>query len=169
MLTPKRLAVVFVFFCLIQAPGGAVASSGKDSPAAEVNHESASGRGEGNVLRFAVHVSKMGKMDPHFAAGSQDRTLADLVFNGLLRYVPGNAPAIEPDLAAEMPIPRTSDGRQIWTVKLRKGVMFHPTPVTPSYELTADDVIFSFTKAAAAKTSAYAGDYDGIRVKKLDD
>lgn len=53
----------------------------------------------GHVLRFGVHVSAMGRMDPHFAAGSQDRALADMVFNGLLRYAPGNAPRIEPDLA----------------------------------------------------------------------
>jgi MarR-like DNA-binding transcriptional regulator SgrR of sgrS sRNA len=52
-----------------------------------------------NILRFGVHVSEMGNLDPHFAAGSQDRALADMVFNGLLRYQPGGAPQIEPDLA----------------------------------------------------------------------
>jgi len=34
-----------------------------------------------NVLRFAVHVSSMGTMDPHYAAGSQDRAFADMVFS----------------------------------------------------------------------------------------
>ena len=121
-----------------------------------------------NILKFAVHVSKMGKMDPHFAAASQDRTFADMVFNGLLRYKPGNAPAMEPDLAAEMPILNTAKKRQTWTVKLRKGVKFHPGPMTPSYELTADDVIFSFSKAANPEKSAYAGDYDGMVVNKID-
>ena len=32
-------------------------------------------RRPGNVLRFGVHVSAIGKMDPHKAAGSQDRAL----------------------------------------------------------------------------------------------
>ncbi|WDP89592.1 MAG: hypothetical protein HUN04_07610 [Desulfobacter sp.] len=121
-----------------------------------------------NVLRFAVHVSKMGQLDPHFAAASQDRTLADMVFNGLLRYTPGNAPAIEPDLASEMPQLKMDQGHQVWTVRLRRGVMFHPGPMTPSYELTADDVVYSFAKAADPKRSTYAGDYEGMTVGKID-
>ena len=76
---------------------------------------------ERNILRFGVHVSGMGKLDPHFAAGSQDRALADMVFNGLLRYQPGNAPKIEPDLALSLPEFKMVDGRQVWTVNLRKG------------------------------------------------
>ena len=75
----------------------------------------------GKILRFGVNVSEMGNMDPHFAAGSQDRALADMVFNGLLRYQPGNAPNIEPDLAAYVPGFDMIGGRQVWTVKLRKG------------------------------------------------
>ena len=56
-----------------------------------------------NVLKYGVNVSSIDNMDPHFAAGSQERTLADMIFNGLLRYQPGEAPKIEPDLASEMP------------------------------------------------------------------
>ena len=121
------------------------------------------------ILRFAVHVSDVGKLDPHFAAGSQDRSVADMVFNGLLRYEPGNAPHIEPDLATGMPELSMEKGRQVWQVTLRKGILFHKGPMTPSYELTADDVVYSFNKAAADKRSAYAGDYEGIRVRKVDD
>lgn len=121
-----------------------------------------------NILRFAVHVSGMGKMDPHFAAGSQDRAFADMVFNGLLRYKPGDAPALEPDLAARMPQLTMENNRQVWTVVLRRNVMFHPGPGTPAHELTADDVIYSFAKAADPKLSAYAGDYLGISVEKQD-
>jgi ABC-type transport system substrate-binding protein len=94
----------------------------------------------GHVLRFGVHVSAMGRMDPHFAAGSQDRALADMVFNGLLRYAPGNAPRIEPDLAERMPEFKMRGGRQIWTVHLRRGVMFHDGPGAQAYEMTAEDV-----------------------------
>ncbi len=121
-----------------------------------------------NILRFGLHVSAMGNLDPHFAAGSQDRAFADMVFNGLLRYVPGNAPKIEPDLAAKMPAFRMEHGKQVWTVTLRKGVIFHSGPSTPSYELTIDDVIFSLNKSADKKFCAYAGDYAGITLKKLD-
>lgn len=121
-----------------------------------------------NILRFGVHVSAMGTLDPHFAAGSQDRAFADMVFNGLLRYIPGNAPKIEPDLAARMPEFRMENGSQVWTVTLRKGVYFHAGPKTPAYELTVDDVIYSLTKSGKKQFCAYSGNYGGISLKKLD-
>lgn len=121
---------------------------------------------ERRVLRFGVHVSEMGKLDPHFAAGSQDRACADMVFNGLLRYQPGNAPKIEPDLAADIPEFEMVGGKQVWTVNLRKGVMFHVGPDMPAYELTADDVVYSLQKSANRETCAYAGEYAGMQVEK---
>jgi peptide/nickel transport system substrate-binding protein len=114
------------------------------------------------VLRFGMHVSEMGKMDPHFAAGSQSRVFADMVYNGLLRYQPGMAPAIEPDLAERMPEFKMVAGKQIWTFHLRKGVMFHPSPQTAAYELTAQDVVFSLRKSADQRSCAYAGEYAGM-------
>lgn len=121
---------------------------------------------DNNVLRFGLHVSAMGSLDPHFAAGSQDRAFADMVFNGLLRYQPGNAPKIEPDLAEFMPVFRMEEGKQIWTVILKKGVMFHGSPGLPAYELTADDVIFSLAKSASKKFCAYSGNYAGMTLFK---
>ena len=120
------------------------------------------------ILRFGVHVSEMGNLDPHFAAGSQDRALADMVFNGLLRYEPGNAPTIEPDLAENIPGFEMIGGRQVWTVKLRKGVLFHPGPETAAYELTAEDVVFSLQKSAHREYCAYAGEYEGMTVIPVD-
>lgn len=122
----------------------------------------------GNVLRLGIHVSKIGKMDPHFAAASQDRLMADMLFNGLLRYVPGNAPKIEPDLASTMPTFEMIDGKQVWTFKLRKGVMFHPGPETESYELTADDVIYSLNKSADSQFCAYSSEYADMVFKATD-
>ena len=121
-----------------------------------------------NVLHFGVHVSEMGSLDPHFAAGSQDRALADMVFNGLLRYQPGNAPVIEPDLAEAIPDFKMVDGHQVWTVKLRQGVWFHAGPGVAAHELTADDVVFSFQKSADPEFCAYAGEYAGLTVVAVD-
>lgn len=132
------------------------------------NNKHNTDQGPRHILRFAVHVSGMGNMDPHFAAASQDRSFADMVFNGLLRYRPGQAPAIEPDLATAMPILSMEGGHQVWTVNIRKGVLFHKGPLTEPYELTADDVVYSFNKAADEKRSAYAGDYKSIQVVKVD-
>lgn len=123
----------------------------------------------GNILRFGIHVSAMGSLDPHFAAGSQGRAVADLLFNGLFRYAPGNAPEIQPDLARTMPAFRMEKGKQVWLIQLRRGVFFHGAPGLPPYELTAEDVIFSLTKSANEKFCAYASAYTGMTLKKLDD
>ncbi|MCP4020829.1 MAG: hypothetical protein GY729_03205 [Desulfobacteraceae bacterium] len=122
-----------------------------------------------NILRFAVHTSKIGSFDPHFAKGSQDFTVADMIFNGLLRYVPGKAPMLEPDIALKIPEFKIENGKQIWTIHLRKGIMFHPGPKTVAYELTSDDVIFSLQKAADPKRSSYANEYTGMEYKKIND
>ncbi|MFO7751094.1 MAG: ABC transporter substrate-binding protein [Desulfobacteraceae bacterium] len=118
------------------------------------------------VLKFAVHVSSADNLDPHFAAGSQDRALADMVFNGLFRYKPGRAPQIEPDLAAGMPRFEIIDSKQVWTVALRQGVMFHSAPGIPAHELTAADVVFSLEKSADKNHSAYSGDYSGMSFRQ---
>jgi peptide/nickel transport system substrate-binding protein len=124
--------------------------------------------GEGNTLRLGLHVSGMGRLDPHFAAGSQDRAVADMVFNGLLRYAPGNAPHFEPDLARKIPEFEIKNGRQVWLIQLKKGVIFHKGPLTKAYELTADDVVFSLEKSKDKEQCAYAGEYQGMTVEKQD-
>ncbi|SMC71762.1 ABC-type transport system, substrate-binding protein [Desulfocicer vacuolatum DSM 3385] len=108
----------------------------------------------------------MGNFDPHLATASQDRIMADLIFNGLLRYVPGQVPKIEPDLAKEMPTFHMVNGKYVCRILLKKGVMFHAAPNIPSHELTADDVVYSLNKSADIKKSAYASNYAGMTVKK---
>ena len=121
------------------------------------------------ILRLALDAARPGILDPHFAAATQTRIMADMVFNGLLRYKPGRAPLIEPDLAESIPEPKIVDGKQVWIFKLRKGVMFHPGPRTKAYELTADDVVYSLEKSADPKHSAYSGEYIGMTFEKKDD
>ena len=43
-----------------------------------------------------------------------------MVFNGLVRYVPGNNPEIEADLATEIPEPVMEGEKQVWTFTLRE-------------------------------------------------
>ena len=121
-----------------------------------------------NVLRFGIHVSAIGSLDPHFAAGSQDRAVADMLFNGLLRYAPGKAPLIEPDLARSIPVFRMENGKQVWYVELRRGVYFHGAPGLPPYELTAEDVIYSLNKSADEDFCAYASAYNGMTFRQID-
>ncbi|MFO7885316.1 MAG: ABC transporter substrate-binding protein [Desulfobacteraceae bacterium] len=119
-----------------------------------------------NILQFGYHVSQMGTFDPHLAKASQDRVMADLMFNGLLRYMPGQAPEIEPDLAEKMPTFHMENGKYVCRILLKKNVMFHAGPGIPSHEMTADDVVYSLNKSADKTRSAYAGSYAGMTVKK---
>lgn len=121
------------------------------------------------MLRFGIDAADLGTLDPHFAAARNDRAVVDMIFNGLLRYEPGNYPLIEPDLAVSIPDPEIVAGKQVWTFELRRGVMCHPSPQTEAYELSADDVVYSLQKAANGDRSAYAGEYTDMTVEKVDD
>lgn len=121
------------------------------------------------VLRFGLEAADLGTLDPHFAATTNDRTVVDMIFNGLVRYKPGVASEFEPDLATEIPQPTMDGDKQLWTFNLREGVMCQAGPDTDAYELTADDVVYSFQKAANPDRSAYAGEYSGMTVEKVDD
>jgi peptide/nickel transport system substrate-binding protein len=115
------------------------------------------------ILRIGQNAGDVGSLDPHFASGTQDRALVDMVFNGLLRYKPGDATAFESDLAATLPGPITNaEGKQTWTFILRHGVLCQPSEGVPPYELTSEDVVYSLRKAANKETSAYASDYAGM-------
>ena len=171
----KKTAIFFLI-CLVclWGPGPAAGQALPDPlPTAPDHGDKGGPPGRAPVngtIRLGVDAADAGTLDPHFAAGIQDRPLADMVFNGLVRYIPGKAPRIEPDLAAGIPEPRLDrEGKQIWTFRLKKGVMFQPGPANEAYELTADDVVFSLGKAADPGTSAYAGEYVGLTVKKVDD
>ncbi|MFU8768473.1 MAG: ABC transporter substrate-binding protein [Desulfotignum sp.] len=123
----------------------------------------------GQVVKFAVHTSGIGHLDPHLARGSQDFTFADMVFNSLVRYVSGDLSRLEPDIAESIPRFHIQDGRQVWTIHLKKGIFFHPGPFNPAYELTAEDVVFSLNKAADPAYSSIAGEYTGMTFQKKDD
>lgn len=84
------------------------------------------------------------------------------VFNKLVQFVPGTT-TVEPGLAESYEV--SGDGLTI-TFKLRKGVKFHSgvNGFTPSRDLTAEDVIWSFERQwkpdhAYAKVSGGAYDY----------
>jgi peptide/nickel transport system substrate-binding protein len=120
------------------------------------------------ILRMAQNASDLGSLDPHYATTTQDRSLVDMVFNGLIRYKPGNGAVFEPDLATSLPTPKMAGGKQVWTFELRNGVMCQPMDGVPSYPLTSEDVVYSLQKAADKGRSAYAADYTGMAVEAPD-
>ena len=117
------------------------------------------------MLSYAFDAGDAQTLDPHRAATTVDRSTLDMIFNGLVRYPLGNQVGIEPDLAESWKV--SPDGKT-WTFNLRNGVFFHPFPGNPDgYELTSEDVVYSFKRAASADTSAYAGEYRGMDFKAV--
>jgi peptide/nickel transport system substrate-binding protein len=115
---------------------------------------------EKQVLTIAFDAGDSKSMDPHRAATTVDRSTVDPIFNGLVRYPPGDQVTPEPDLAESWTV---SPDKKVWTFKLRKGVFFHPFPDMPDgYEMTSEDVLYSLKRAADPKYSSYAGEYNGI-------
>jgi peptide/nickel transport system substrate-binding protein len=109
------------------------------------------------VVRMALMASDIRSLDPHYGTTTVDYACIDPIFNGLVRFKPGdiNPEKIEPDLAETWE--RSKDGL-LWTFHLRKGVKFHK-----GYgELTADDVKFSLEKAANRATSGFAAEYSAL-------
>lgn len=122
------------------------------------------------MLRLATNAADVSNLDPHYAATTQDRTVCDMIFNGLIRFTPGDTSSFEPDIATEMPTAADNDdGTQTWSFTLRDDVLFQSGPSNDAYALTAADVVYSFEKAANPDTSAYAADYDGWTFTAVDD
>ena len=123
-------------------------------------------RRDGKILRMASKQADTRSLNPHRATASHDRVVAEMIFNGLLRYRPGSMAIadIEPDLARWMPRAETlPDGTQRWTFELRRGVKFHPFGDREGAEVTAQDVVYSLRRACDPGKSSYAGDYQGMR------
>lgn len=96
-------------------------------------------------------------INPLLAIGDADRDLTLLVYSGLLRATPEGT--LIPDLAEKYEV--SPDGRT-YTFTLRNNATFHD-----GTHVTADDVIFTITKAQdAALKSPKRANWDGIAVTK---
>lgn len=118
--------------------------------------------GKGNVLRIAFDAADMIDLHPHFAQATQDRGTVQLFFSGLVRYKPGDISQFIPDVAERW---ENSKNGLTWTFHIRKGVMVHPWNNNPGYELTSEDVLYSFTSAADPARSSRATEYEGMTFK----
>ena len=157
------LIIIFIFqYFLFIFPCPATAENTKTEKHLHTLHKSASLSRP--ILGMGLHVSSFNTLDPHKAASTSDRVPADMMYNGLIRFQPGNSRQMEPDLAVEIPEPVMVRGKQTWTFQLKQGIFFHQFPGEPPDPLSALDVCRSFIKAADPQRSAYAGGYEGITV-----
>ena len=114
------------------------------------------------VLRIGYDAADLVDLHPHFAQTTQDRAAVQLFFSGLVRYKPGDISRFVPDVAQSW---TTSKDGRTWTFQLRKGVMVHPWGNNPGYELTSEDVVYSYQSAANPTKSSRATEYAGITFK----
>jgi peptide/nickel transport system substrate-binding protein len=115
-------------------------------------------------LIVGMAAQDVGKLDPHLAISTMDRTVVAWMFNALVRFKPGSmSPAeIEPDLATAWEF---SPDKKVWTFHLRPNVKFHGDYGT----LTADDVVYSLTRAGDPKRSAFSTDFGAFdKVEAVD-
>jgi len=117
------------------------------------------------VLRISFDAGDILDLHPHFAHTTQDRGVVHLLFTGLVRYKTGDIGKFEPDLAERWEV--SKDGLT-WTFHLRRGVIVHPWKDNPGYELTSEDVVYSFKSAADPKRSAWAAEYAGMTFEPVD-
>jgi len=106
------------------------------------------------TITVGMSAPDIGQVDPHKATTTQDKPMTSWAFNGLVRFKPGSGDlgGLEPDLAEKWV--KSPDGL-VWTFTLRKGVKFH----RGFGELTAEDVVFSLTRAGDPKSSSFSADY----------
>lgn len=116
------------------------------------------------IIRVGVRVSDVGQLDPHRSSKTQDVLIVDSIFNGLVRFRPGNMNPefIEPDLAKKW---KASADGLTWTFYLRKGVQFHQG----FGELTAEDVVFSLNKSKDSKKCKFWSSYKAFdKIEAID-
>ena len=119
-----------------------------------------------NVIRIAFDSGDTKSMDPGRSFGTQDMALQDMIFNGLLRYKPGDISVIENDIAERYEV---TDGGMALTFYLRKGVMSHPFKGHPDgVEITSEDIAFNIEKNQDAKLSTYSSTYSNFEAEIVD-
>ncbi len=115
------------------------------------------------VLRVGMGADISG-LDPHRASLTTDKGPVGWMFNGLVRFPPGSAnpDEIEPDLAESW---TSSDNGTKWVFKLRKDVKFHGDWGV----VTADDVVYSLTRAKDPKRSTFSAAYSAfMKIEAVD-
>lgn len=129
-------------------------------------HQSATALDSKKILRMGFAMSDVTYLDLHPIFGSQDMACHDMIYDGLLRFKPGDVNVIEPDIAERYQI--SEDGMEL-TFYLRKGVMTHPFKGYPEgIEFTSEDVIFSIQKAANPKYSVDANLFKNFVAEAID-
>lgn len=134
-MTPALLALALVATAVLSPAGALAQGDGRDAP------------GSGGVYRRPLGHDPQ-RLDPARISDIYSRSVAQQLFDGLVQF--DHTLNISPALAQFWQASR--DGLT-WTFTLRKGVRFHH-----GREVTADDVVFSFTRILDPRTGSGAAD-----------
>jgi len=129
----KRLCLIGLVLTLVVTTMASFAFAAEEAELAEKQ-----------ILTFAASGRDIHTMDPHFATTYIEYPLVEAIFNGLVRFPPGESVSIEEiesDLAKSWD---ANEDKTVWTFHLREGVQWHK-----GYgEFTAEDVKFSLGRVS---------------------
>lgn len=108
----------------------------------------------GGVLVYARGGDSV-RLDPADITDGESVKVCTNIFNTLYEFDKGTS-SVHPALATGYEV---SEDGLVWTFFLREGVMFHPWGDNPSYEMTADDVVFSFERQYDEENPYHEGDF----------
>ena len=108
----------------------------------------------GGTLVFARGGDSV-RLDPNDITDGESVKVCQNIFSTLYEFDRGTS-TVHPALATSHEV--SADGKE-WTFYLRKGVMFHPWGDNASYEMTADDVVFTFARQYDENHPYHEGDF----------
>jgi len=110
------------------------------------------------VLTIAFDAGDLQTLDPHRVATTVDRATVDMIFNdwsGTPRGTRSRLNRTWPHPGGSRPTRKSGplpSGRESFSI---------PIWEIPGYEVTSEDIVYSFKRAADTKRSSYAGEYGG--------
>ncbi|MBM4174467.1 MAG: ABC transporter substrate-binding protein, partial [Ignavibacteria bacterium] len=124
--------------------------------------EAKGGKFKGGIYR-ANEMAELRSLDPVGVNDATSHHIADQIYETLLTY-DGDL-RLQPELAESWEV--SPDGMS-YTYRLRKGVKFHDDPCFKNgkgRELTAQDVVYSFTRICDARTRTLGAEYFKEKVR----
>jgi len=109
---------------------------------------------QGGTLIFARGGDSV-RLDPADITDGESVKVCQNIFNTLYEFDLGTS-SVHPALATGYEV--SEDGLE-WTFFLREGVMFHPWGDNASYEMTAEDVVFTFARQYDENHPYHEGDF----------
>ncbi len=151
----RSISIMYLIIILMGCGGGEQQTGGG-------LQEAKGGKFKGGIYR-ANEMAELRSLDPVGVNDATSHHIADQIYETLLTY-DGDL-RLQPELAESWEV--SPDGMS-YTYRLRKGVKFHDDPCFKNgkgRELTAQDVVYSFTRICDARTRTLGAEYFKEKVR----